>query len=267
MIGIGTRYSDFTTASRTAFNNPDVRFVNINVASLRRRSSRAACRVVADAREAHRRAERGARRLLGSRDEYRARTAALAQEWDDTVVGGRTAVDDDGARAEPEPGDRPGQHAVRSARRGGVRSRLDARRPAQALAYPGSARATTSSTATPAWVTRSQAGSASGWPSPDRDVFVMVGDGSYLMMATELVTAVQEGIKVIVVLVQNHGFASIGSLSEALGSQRFGTAVPLPQRRRSARRRQAARRPRRQRGQPGRRRDQGRDGRGVQPTR
>ena len=57
-----------------------------------------------------------------------------------------------------------------------------------------------------------------------RDVFVMVGDGSYLMMATELVTAVQEGIKVIVVLVQNHGFASIGSLSEALGSQRFGTA-------------------------------------------
>jgi 3D-(3,5/4)-trihydroxycyclohexane-1,2-dione acylhydrolase (decyclizing) len=57
-----------------------------------------------------------------------------------------------------------------------------------------------------------------------RDVFVMVGDGSYLMMATELVTAVQEGLKVIVILVQNHGFASIGSLSESLGSQRFGTA-------------------------------------------
>jgi 3D-(3,5/4)-trihydroxycyclohexane-1,2-dione acylhydrolase (decyclizing) len=60
--------------------------------------------------------------------------------------------------------------------------------------------------------------------APDRDVFVMVGDGSYLMMSTELVTAVQEGVKVIVVLVQNHGFASIGSLSESLGSQRFGTA-------------------------------------------
>ena len=58
---------------------------------------------------------------------------------------------------------------------------------------------------------------------PDRDVFVMVGDGSYLMMATELATAVQEGIKVITVLVQNHGYASIGSLSESLGSQRFGT--------------------------------------------
>jgi 3D-(3,5/4)-trihydroxycyclohexane-1,2-dione acylhydrolase (decyclizing) len=58
---------------------------------------------------------------------------------------------------------------------------------------------------------------------PDRDVFVMVGDGSYLMMATELVTAVQENLKVITVLVQNHGYASIGSLSESLGSQRFGT--------------------------------------------
>jgi 3D-(3,5/4)-trihydroxycyclohexane-1,2-dione acylhydrolase (decyclizing) len=60
--------------------------------------------------------------------------------------------------------------------------------------------------------------------APDRDVFVLVGDGSYLMMATELVTAVQEDLKVIVVLVQNHGFASIGALSESLGSQRFGTA-------------------------------------------
>jgi 3D-(3,5/4)-trihydroxycyclohexane-1,2-dione acylhydrolase (decyclizing) len=60
--------------------------------------------------------------------------------------------------------------------------------------------------------------------APDRDVFVMVGDGSYLMMSSELVTAVQENVKIIVVLVQNHGFASIGALSESLGSQRFGTA-------------------------------------------
>ncbi|MGI4894006.1 MAG: thiamine pyrophosphate-dependent enzyme, partial [Janthinobacterium lividum] len=59
--------------------------------------------------------------------------------------------------------------------------------------------------------------------APDRDVFITVGDGSYLMMPTELVTAVQEGVKVIVVLLQNHGFASIGALSEAHGSQRFGT--------------------------------------------
>ena len=60
--------------------------------------------------------------------------------------------------------------------------------------------------------------------APDREVFVMVGDGSYLMMSQELVTAVQERIKLIVVLVQNHGFGSIGALSESVGSQRFGTS-------------------------------------------
>ncbi len=54
-------------------------------------------------------------------------------------------------------------------------------------------------------------------------MFVTVGDGSYLMMPTELVTAVQEGVKLIVVLLQNHGFASIGALSEQHGSQRYGT--------------------------------------------
>ena len=60
--------------------------------------------------------------------------------------------------------------------------------------------------------------------APDREVFAMVGDGSYLMMSQEIVTAVSEGIKLVIVLVQNHGFASIGALSESLGSQRFGTS-------------------------------------------
>jgi 3D-(3,5/4)-trihydroxycyclohexane-1,2-dione acylhydrolase (decyclizing) len=59
--------------------------------------------------------------------------------------------------------------------------------------------------------------------APDRDVVVMVGDGSWLMMSSELVTAVQERIPLIVVLVQNHGFQSIGALSESVGSQRLGT--------------------------------------------
>ncbi|WP_235037406.1 thiamine pyrophosphate-dependent enzyme, partial [Actinomadura sp. K4S16] len=59
--------------------------------------------------------------------------------------------------------------------------------------------------------------------APDREVFVMVGDGSYLMMAQELTTAAAEGVKLVVVLVQNHGYASIGNLSESVGAQRFGT--------------------------------------------
>jgi 3D-(3,5/4)-trihydroxycyclohexane-1,2-dione acylhydrolase (decyclizing) len=60
--------------------------------------------------------------------------------------------------------------------------------------------------------------------APDREVFILVGDGSYLMMAQEIVTAIAEHIKLNVIIVQNHGFASIGSLSESLGSQRFGTS-------------------------------------------
>jgi 3D-(3,5/4)-trihydroxycyclohexane-1,2-dione acylhydrolase (decyclizing) len=59
--------------------------------------------------------------------------------------------------------------------------------------------------------------------APEREVYALVGDGSYLMMAQEIVTAVSEGIKLVLVIVQNHGFSSIGSLSESLGSQRFGT--------------------------------------------
>ncbi|HEY8732054.1 MAG TPA: thiamine pyrophosphate-dependent enzyme, partial [Candidatus Limnocylindria bacterium] len=63
--------------------------------------------------------------------------------------------------------------------------------------------------------------------APDRDVFVMVGDGSYLMSPGELTTAISEGAKLIVVLVDNHGFASIGALSRSLGSEGFGTVSPL----------------------------------------
>jgi 3D-(3,5/4)-trihydroxycyclohexane-1,2-dione acylhydrolase (decyclizing) len=59
--------------------------------------------------------------------------------------------------------------------------------------------------------------------APEREVYVMVGDGSWLMMSSELVTAVHEGRKLIVVLIDNHGFASIGGLSAAVGSGGFGT--------------------------------------------
>ena len=58
---------------------------------------------------------------------------------------------------------------------------------------------------------------------PLRDVFVMVGDGSYLMMAQEIVTSIQEGFKLIIVLLDSHGYASIGGLSRSIGSGGFGT--------------------------------------------
>lgn len=221
VIGIGTRYSDFTSASRTAFNNPEVRFVNINVASLDA-VKHGGISVVSDAREA---LEALAPALGGYAvgDEYRTRACALAREWDDTVT---AAYRCDGA---PDGGQLNQNQVI-----GLVNTLSDPRDVVVCAAgsMPGDLHKL--------WRTRDRKGyhveygfSCMGYEiaggigvrmaAPDRDVFVMVGDGSYLMMATEIATAVQEGVKVIPVIVQNHGFASIGGLSESLGSQRFGT--------------------------------------------
>ena len=220
VIGIGTRYSDFTSASRTAFNNPNVRFVNINVASFDA-VKQGGLSVVADAREAIE-ALADALSDHSVTDDYRTRTSELAAEWDQTVTAAYR-VEDDGS-------------ALNQSQVIGLANTLSDPRDVVVCAagsMPGDLHKL--------WRTRDRKGyhveygySCMGYEvaggigvrmaAPDRDVFVMVGDGSYLMMATELVTAVQEGVKVILVLVQNHGFASIGSLSESLGSQRFGTS-------------------------------------------
>ncbi|BBZ32742.1 3D-(3,5/4)-trihydroxycyclohexane-1,2-dione acylhydrolase (decyclizing) [Mycolicibacterium confluentis] len=219
VIGIGTRYSDFTTASRTAFNHPEVRFVNVNVASLDS-VKQGGVSVVSDAREALE-ALAAAVGDYTVGDEYRSRVTELAAEWNDTVSS--VYATDEGATLN--------QNQVI----GLVNTLSDPRDIVVCAAgsMPGDLHKL--------WRTRDRKGyhveygySCMGYEiaggigvrmaAPDRDVFVMVGDGSYLMMATELVTAVQEGVKIIAVLVQNHGFASIGGLSESLGSQRFGTA-------------------------------------------
>ncbi|WP_348733286.1 3D-(3,5/4)-trihydroxycyclohexane-1,2-dione acylhydrolase (decyclizing) [uncultured Mycolicibacterium sp.] len=219
VIGIGTRYSDFTSASRTAFNNPQVLFVNINVASLDS-VKQGGISVVADAREAL----EALSELMADytvSDQYRDRTAELTAEWNHTVS----------SVYRTEDGVPLNQNQVI----GLVNTLSDARDVVVCAAgsMPGDLHKL--------WRMRDRKGyhveygySCMGYEiaggigvrmaAPDRDVFVMVGDGSYLMMATELATAVQEGVKVIPVLVQNHGFASIGGLSESLGSQRFGTA-------------------------------------------
>ena len=218
VIGIGTRYSDFTSASRTAFNNPDVRFVNINVASLDS-VKQGALSVVSDAREA---IEGLADALEGHTvsDEYRARTAELATEWNDTVSAvyaceGDVALNQNqviglvNTLSDPQDvvvcaaGSMPGDlHKLWRMR---DRKGYHVEYGFSCMGY------------------EIAGGIGVRMADADRDVFIMVGDGSYLMMATEIVTAVQEGVKVIPVLVQNHGFASIGGLSESVGSQRFGT--------------------------------------------
>src|SRR5664279_2379877 len=190
VIGIGTRYSDFTTASRTIFQNPDVRFVNINVASLDA-FKHAGLPVLSDARRALE-ALTGLLAGYSTDAEYQAEVLGAVDE----AMDARDVVV---CAAGSLPGDLHGMWRTRD-RKG---YHVEYGYSCMGYEIPG--------------------GIGIALAAPDRDVFVTVGDGSYLMMPTELVTAVQEGVKVIVVLLQNHGYASIGSLAESLGVQRFGT--------------------------------------------
>lgn len=223
IIGVGTRYSDFTTASRTAFRNPDAVFVNINIASFDAYKHGTQLPIVADARETLEALERG---LSGWRADpgWTQRADTEKRMWDETV---------DRALA-PTSDARPAQAQV-------IGAVLDASDPRDVLvqaagSLPGDLHKL--------WRVRDPLGyhveyaySTMGYEiagglgvkrgaiadGSDRDVIVMVGDGSYLMLSSELATIAAEGLKVIIVLVQNHGFASIGHLSETVGSQRFGT--------------------------------------------
>lgn len=219
VIGIGTRYSDFTTASRTAFQNPDVRFVNINVASFDAYKHGSRLPVIADARRSLE-ALRAAVPDLRVDSAYAETIARAKAEWDSVVT----------AALAPTGAELPGQSEI-------IGAVLAASDPRDVLvqaagSLPGDLHKL--------WRVRDPLGyhveyafSTMGYEiagglgvrraAPDRDVLVMVGDGSYLMLHTELVTAVAEGIKIVVVLVQNHGYASIGHLSETIGSGRYGT--------------------------------------------
>ena len=225
VIGVGTRYSDFTTASRTAFQDPAVRFVNINVAGFDA-GKQSGLPVVADAREALT-ALTAALGAWSVDAAYRQRQAELWRGWDARV---------DAAYAPPrEVTDALAEGVLTQSQVLGAVNELSDPRDVVVCAagsMPGDLHKL--------WRVRDPKGyhveygySCMGYEiaggigvrlaQPDRDVFVMVGDGSYLMLSSELVTAVQEHVKIIVVLVVNDGFASIGALSESLGSQRFGT--------------------------------------------
>jgi 3D-(3,5/4)-trihydroxycyclohexane-1,2-dione acylhydrolase (decyclizing) len=225
VLGVGTRWGDFTTASRTAFQDRGVRFVNVNVARFDA-GKQSGLAVVADAREA-------LTALTAALDgyavdpAYRDRQAALWSAWDEQVE----AAYHPPAEVTESLAD---GLLTQSQVIGTVNELTDPRDVVLCAAgsMPGDLHKL--------WRVRDRKGyhveygySCMGYEvpasigirlaDPDRDVFAMVGDGGYLMMPTELVTAVQERVKVVVVLVQNRGFHSIGSLSQSLGSQRFGT--------------------------------------------
>ncbi|MBB2943537.1 3D-(3,5/4)-trihydroxycyclohexane-1,2-dione acylhydrolase (decyclizing) [Actinoplanes lutulentus] len=215
VLGIGTRYSDFTTASRSVFQHPAVRFVNLNVAGFDA-GKLSALPLVGDARAgltALRPALHGRRFTGDFRDDvatwqgvvekaYRGRQGELPTQAE--VIG--VVNEACGARdvvvqaAGSMPGDLQRLWRVRDPKQYHVEYGYSCMgfEIAGALGIK--------------------------LADPGREVYALVGDGSYLMMAQELVTAIAEGVKLIVVLVQNHGFASIGALSQSVGSQRFGTA-------------------------------------------
>jgi 3D-(3,5/4)-trihydroxycyclohexane-1,2-dione acylhydrolase (decyclizing) len=217
VLGVGTRWSDFTTASKTAFRNPDVRFVNVNVADFDAQKH-AGVALLGDARAT---LERLADLLEGWSvdDTYRDEAARLNREWDAEV-----------SRLYAIEQDPPAQSAV-------IGAVNDAARPQDVVvcaagSMPGDLHKL--------WRTRDPKGyhveygySCMGYEiagalgvklaAPEREVYVLVGDGSYLMLSSELVTAVQERQKLTIVLVDNRGFSSIGSLSRSLGTDGFGT--------------------------------------------
>jgi len=219
VIGVGTRWTDFTTASRTVFGDPGVRFVNLNVTAMDT-AKQAGVAVTADARAALEELT-AALRGWSAPGGHRHRAAELSEKWQQTVTTACTT------RHEPLPAQAEVLGAVNE------------------IAAPGDIVLTAAGsmpgdlhklwrTGDPGSYHVEYGYSCMGYEiagglgaklaAPDREVFVLVGDGSYLMMSSELVTAVQEGVKLVVVCVDNHGYASIGSLSETVGAQRFGTS-------------------------------------------
>ena len=223
VIGIGTRYSDFTTASRTVFAAEDVRFVNINVLRFDA-AKHGAEMVVADAKAA---LEALTTALAGwTTDEaYQQRAGELDDAWQKVV--------DECYHRDHHP--LPAQTEVFGALNelmGDDDVVINA-----AGSMPGDLQALWRAR-TPEQYHLEYAYSCMGYEIPaslgvklavgdERQVVAIVGDGTYQMLPMELATIVQEGLKVIFVLLDNHGFASIGALSESRGSQRFGTTYKV----------------------------------------
>jgi 3D-(3,5/4)-trihydroxycyclohexane-1,2-dione acylhydrolase (decyclizing) len=217
VIGIGTRFTDVTTVSQTAFAHPQVEFVNVNLSSFDAHKF-SGLPLVGDARAT---IEELAAALGGYRvgTEHREKAARLNREWEVEI--------DRYANLSNQP--LPSQGEVVAA----------VNRAAHPRDVVVAAAGSLPNDLQKLWRSRDPKSyhveygySCMGYEipggmgvklaAPDREVFVMVGDGSYLMMPSEIVTAVQEGIKLIVVLVQNHGFASVGALSRRLGTEGFG---------------------------------------------
>jgi 3D-(3,5/4)-trihydroxycyclohexane-1,2-dione acylhydrolase (decyclizing) len=218
ILSFGTRYSDFTTASNTAFQNPDLRFINVNVAEFDA-FKHAALPLVSDARTTLEELSSALASYRVSAD-YRSEISRLRSEW-------ATEVDRIYSRRHGPPFSQGEVIGVLNAALGPRDVIVCA-----AGSLPGDLHKL--------WRTRDPKGyhleygySCMGYEiagglgvkiaDPSREVYVLVGDGSYLMMAQEIATSLQENIKLNIILFDNSGFSSIGGLSRACGSGGFGT--------------------------------------------
>ncbi len=218
VIGIGTRYSDFTTMSKTAFQNPAVKFININVAEFDAHKH-SALALVGDARVTLEELSReiGDWKTTG---EYRAYAAKRNREWDEEVtriygiehgppisqgevIGALNTIAGERDVVINAAGSAPGDLHKLWRSRDPKSYHIEYGFSTMGYEIPG--------------------GIGVKLADPTREVFVIVGDGSYLMMPQEILTCVREGIKINIVLIDNHGFQSIGGLSNAIGSEGFGT--------------------------------------------
>lgn len=223
VIGIGTRYSDFTTASKTQFACPDVRFVNVNVAEFDA-YKHAAVPLVADARAALQDLE-AAIGSCATDESYQAECRQLSARWDQEVE--RIY----GIRHAPLPsqgeiigivnelGDADGVMVCAAGSLPGDLHKLWRTRHAKQyhMEYGYSTMGY-----------EIAGGLGIKMAAPEREVYVLVGDGSYLMLSSDLVTAIQENFKLTIILMDNTGFKSIGGLSRSLGQEGFGTRYVYP---------------------------------------
>jgi 3D-(3,5/4)-trihydroxycyclohexane-1,2-dione acylhydrolase (decyclizing) len=224
IIGIGTRYSDFTTASKTQFQNPDARFVNINVAAFDAAKHNATA-LTGDARAT---LDELAEALAGWRADaaHTTRASQLHDKWEaevDVFYGVRNGPLPSQSELIGVINDEGDPDAVMVNAAGSLPGDLHklwrARHPAQYhLDYGFSTMGY-----------EIAGGLGVKMADPAREVYVLVGDGSYLMLSNEIITSIQEGCKLTIILMDNHGYKSIGGLSRSLGQQGFGTRYTFPE--------------------------------------
>jgi 3D-(3,5/4)-trihydroxycyclohexane-1,2-dione acylhydrolase (decyclizing) len=218
IIGIGTRYSDFTTASKTAFQNPEVKFININIAEFDSHKH-CALPVTSDARVC---LEELLNQLAGYKvtDEYTRHAVSVNKNWDNKVneffkVSGSLPVTQ--AEVVGAVNEFAGPRDVVLCAAGSLPGDL------HKLWRTTDPKGFHLEYGYSTMGYECAAGIGAKMACPDREMFVMVGDGNYLMMNNEIVTAIQEKVKVTIILLNNNGFGSIGGLSQSIGSDRFGT--------------------------------------------